>query len=134
MAAPTFEVPPHPATAAERATFIAASIPWSRRGEKSTTRSPAPGSPPPADSTTRAALVAIIVWKLIWFRSRGSSSCASINGAVTRTSGSLEKPGLDGGEQAGIIGVGDGPAGRIAHLPERLCAAAAADDALRAVS
>ena len=84
-------MPPHPATAAERATFIAASAPWSRRGEKSTTRSPAPGSPPPAASTMRAALVATIVWKLIWFRSSVSRSCASIRGAVTLTSGSFAK-------------------------------------------
>jgi hypothetical protein len=85
------EVPAQPAIAAQRATFIAASIPWSRRGEKSITRSPWPGSPPPAASTTRAALVATIVWKLTWFSSRVSSSCASIRGPTTCTSGSLAK-------------------------------------------
>ena len=39
----------------------------------------------------RAALVATIVWKLIWFRSSVSRSCASIRGAVTLTSGSFAK-------------------------------------------
>ena len=77
-----------PAIAAARAAFIAASTPWSRRAEKSITRFPAPTSPPPAASTTRAALVAIVVWKLIWLSSSVSSSCASTRGPVTRTNGS----------------------------------------------
>ena len=54
MAAARFEVPAEPAIAAARAAFIAASVPWSRRGEKSTNRSPA-GCPPPAASAIRAA-------------------------------------------------------------------------------
>ena len=45
--------------------------------------------PPPIASTIRAALVAIAVWKLIWFSSSVSSSWASIRGPVTRTSGSF---------------------------------------------
>ena len=65
-------MPPSPAIAAERAAFIAASVPWSRRGEKSTTEAPSPS----AASTTRAALVAIIVWKLIWLSSSVSISWA----------------------------------------------------------
>ena len=51
----------------------------------------APGSPPPAASATRAALVAIMVWKLTWLSSRVSTSWPSIRGAVTRSSGSLAK-------------------------------------------
>ncbi len=45
----------------------------------------------------RAALVAIIVWKLSWFRSTVSSSCASSSGAVTRTSGSFAKQAVPSG-------------------------------------
>jgi hypothetical protein len=77
------DVPAAPAMTAERATFIAASTPWSRRGEKSTKRSGRPQA-----SRIRAALVAIAVWKLIWLSSSVSSSCPSIRRAVTRTSGS----------------------------------------------
>ena len=88
IAAATLDVPPAPAMAAERAAFIAASTPWSRRGEKSISRPSGSGSPDPIESTIRAALVATAVWKLSWFRSSVSSSWPSMRGAVTRTSGS----------------------------------------------
>jgi hypothetical protein len=54
--ASTNDVPDAPPMYAARAVFIAASAPWSRRGEKSTKLRPAQAM------ATRAAFVAIIVW------------------------------------------------------------------------
>src|SRR2546427_1120673 len=74
MPASTFEVPVHPAMYEARATFMAASAAWSRRGEKSTTPRPA------AARTTRAAFEAIITWKVRVFKRNVSTSWASIRG------------------------------------------------------
>ena len=84
IAAATFDVPPAPAIAAERAAFIAASTPWSRRGEKSINRPSGSGIPAPIASTRRAAFVATAVWKLSWFSRSVSSSWPSMRCAVTR--------------------------------------------------
>ncbi len=61
-AASTLLVATNPTIEDTRATFTAASRPWVRRSEKSTT------SRPSAASTHRAALDAIVVWNVIWFR------------------------------------------------------------------
>ena len=59
--------------------------PWARLAAKSTTVRP------DAAWTTRAALVARMVWRLIRLIRIVSSSCASMMGAVTSSTGSLEK-------------------------------------------
>ena len=59
--------------------------PWARRRPNSSTGSPR------AAITTRAALVATSVWKLMMFSSADSSSCACSSGPLTRSSGSCGK-------------------------------------------
>ena len=82
-----FDVAWKPARHAARAASIAASAPWARRPPNSIT------ARPPAASTTRAALLAIMVWNRTVDSSAVSTSWASASGAVTRTSGSPAKTG-----------------------------------------
>ena len=82
-----FEVAPNPARQAARAASIAASAPWARRPPNSMSARPS------AASTTRAALLAIMVWKRTVDSSAVSTSWASASGAATRTSGSPAKTG-----------------------------------------
>jgi len=78
----TLLVAANPAIADARATASAASIPWVRRKEKSTSCAPR------AASTQRAALAATAVWNVTWLSSTVSASCASATGPVTSSSGS----------------------------------------------
>ena len=83
-----FDVAPNPARHAARAASIAASAPCARRPPNSMTARPS------AASTTRAALLAIMVWKRTVDRSAVSTSWASASGAVTRISGSPANTGI----------------------------------------
>ena len=82
LPASTSDVAAQPPMYAARAALTAPSIPWARRSPNSSTGSPC------AAMQTRAAFVAISVWKLIRSRSGVSSSMQGTTGPDTRNSGS----------------------------------------------
>ena len=85
LPASTLLVPANPTKYAARASLLDASAPWVRRAAKSTTVLPL------AACTTLEALVAKIVWRLIWLSRQVSTICPSIMGAVTSITGSPAK-------------------------------------------
>ena len=81
--ASTLDVASNPTIALPRAAARAASTPCARRNAKSTSARPS------AAMTYRAAFEVSVVWRVTWFSSTASTSCACAIGAVTSTIGSF---------------------------------------------